>query len=96
MAASNKSAKRAFGASRTLALHVPEYTFLRSVTSARQAPFHPLEDLLADQVPLITVLPAPSSNVQLPAAVPAEGSAAPVHVPEKVRPVLVLALQVES
>ena len=61
--------------------------------TARQAPVHCVGDFAADHAPLATVLSCASTSVQVPVTAPFVMSKTAVHVPNSVRPVLVLAPQ---
>jgi len=95
IACSNRLANGASGGSCTLELQVPDCSFVCPITSARHEPRHSRADLAADQVPRSKTRPAPSRKVQLPDAVPVDGSITPAQVPPCDVPARVLALQVE-
>src|SRR6187549_741084 len=75
-------------------VHVPAWSAVLPVTTARQAPLHPDGDFDAPQAPPVTVLPCASTSVHVPLTVPLAVSGTTVHVPVSVRPELLLALHV--
>jgi len=95
-AIAKRSANGAFGFRSTVAFQVPEYSALLPTTFARHEPDQPLAALIADHPPRIVGCPLASSSVQLPDAAPVFESTPPVHVPARVRPVLLRALHVLS
>src|SRR5687768_3993646 len=78
----------------TSALHVPAYSPVRPDTIARQEPFHPAGDFIADHPPRARVLPLVSTSVHVPVTPPDAGSGTAVHVPISVWPLLLVALHV--
>src|ERR1044072_3513070 len=95
-AGANNSEKRTLRMCGKSADQLPEYSVSRPSPGGCHTPFQPVECLSALQVPRIIVDPLAPFNVHAPAALSLVGFGATFHVPPRIRPSEVRALQVNE